>query len=321
MTRTLRFGGMVRAEPLPASVAPGCQIAPDGRPLPGFRAELRRIPDARNALSVASTAAQTIAIMWAALAWHHPVGYAAAFVLMGRAHAQCLALMHESAHRLLFRRRWVNDVVGRWIVGAVSFVNVDGYRVAHMAHHREEFGPTEPDLPLYADYPVSRASFWRKMRRDATGVTGTKVLRSVLRGVRRDDPRIRRATWRIVAVQIALLGASTALANPLVYLGLWLAPYLTVWQVMNRLRSIAEHGGLRADDDRRTTTHDVRQHAIARLLFVPYRLGWHLAHHADPGVPFRSLPRYHEELRKAGWITDSMTHSSYRALWRALRAG
>ena len=78
---------------------------------------------------------------------------------------------------------------------------------------------------------------------------------------------------------------------------------------------------LRADDDRRTTTHDVRQHAVARLLFVPYHLGWHLAHHADPGVPFRSLPRFHDELRRAGWITDEMTHPSYRVLWRALRAG
>ena len=319
MTRTLRTGGMVRATARPATVAPGSRVSADGHPLPEFRAELRRIPGARNALSVASVGAQTAAIMWAAVAWHHPAGYAVAFVLMGRAHAQCLALMHESAHRLLFRSRRINDAVGRWVVGAVSFVNVDAYRTAHMAHHREEFGPNEPDLPLYANYPVPRASFWRKMRRDATGATGLRLLRAVLRGVRRDDPRARRATWRILAVQGALLGASTVLASPLVYLGLWLAPWLTVWQVMNRLRAIAEHGGLRADDDRRTTTHDVRQHAIARLLFVPYRLGWHLAHHADPGVPFRSLPRFHDELRRAGWITDAETYPSYRALWRALR--
>lgn len=321
MTRTLRTGGMVREAALPAAITFGSRVSVDGHPLPELRAELRRIPSARNALSVVSTATQTVVIMWAAVAWHHPAGYAVAFVLMGRAHAQCLALMHESSHRLLFRTRRINDVVGRWVVGAVSFVNTDAYRIAHMAHHREEFGPNEPDLSLYANYPVPRASFWRKMRRDATGATGFKLLRAVLRGVRRDDPRVRRATWRILAVQGGLLGASTALASPLVYVGLWLAPWLTVWQVMNRLRSIAEHGGLRADIDTRTTTHDVRQHVGARLLFVPYRLGWHLAHHADPGIPFRSLPRFHDELRRAGWITDDMTYPSYRSLWRALRAG
>jgi len=321
VTRTLRTGGMVREAALPTAITPGSRVSVDGHPLPDLRAELRRIPSARNALSVVSTAAQTVVIMWAAVAWHHPGGYIVAFVLMGRAHAQCLALMHESAHRLLFRTRRINDVVGRWVVGAVSFVNTDAYRIAHMAHHREEFGPNEPDLSLYANYPVPPASFWRKMRRDATGATGFKLLRAVLRGVRRDDPRVRKATWRILAVQGGLLGVSTALASPLVYVGLWFAPWLTVWQVMNRLRSIAEHGGLRADIDTRTTTHDVRQHLGARLLFVPYRLGWHLAHHADPGIPFRSLPRFHDELRRAGWITDDMTYPSYRSLWRALRAG
>jgi hypothetical protein len=60
---------------------------------------------------------------------------------------------------------------------------------------------------------------------------------------------------------------------------------------------------------------------VARLLFVPYRLGCHLAHHADPGVPFRALPHFHDELRRAGWITDEMTYPCYRVLWRALRGG
>jgi hypothetical protein len=46
-----------------------------------------------------------------------------------------------------------------------------------MAHHREEFGPNEPDIPLYANYPITRASFWRKMRRDGLGSTGFRMLR------------------------------------------------------------------------------------------------------------------------------------------------
>jgi fatty acid desaturase len=90
---------------------------------------------------------------------------------------------------------------------------------------------------------------------------------------------------------------------------------------MNRLRSIAEHGGLRADDDRRVTTHSVRQHPIASFLFVPFNLGWHIAHHSDAGIPFRSLPKYHAELRKSGFVNDVYEYPNYRAIWRALRAG
>ena len=100
----------------------------------------------------------------------------AAFVLMGRAHAQFAALMHEAAHRLLFRNRKINDFVGRWLLGFPSFTPIDAYRRGHMAHHREEFGPDEPDIPLYRGYPISKASMRRKLVRDATGRTGLEAL-------------------------------------------------------------------------------------------------------------------------------------------------
>ena len=46
---------------------------------------------------------------------------------------------------------------------------LDAYRRGHMAHHREEFGPDEPDIPLYRGYPISRDSMRRKLVRDARG--------------------------------------------------------------------------------------------------------------------------------------------------------
>jgi fatty acid desaturase len=93
---------------------------------------------------------------------------------------------------------------------------------------------------------------------------------------------------------------------------------MTQWRVINRLRAIAEHGGLEASPDRRATTHNVRQGLLARFWFVPYNTGWHLAHHVDMGVPWRNLPRFHAELERAGYVTEGITYPSYRALWRAL---
>ena len=48
----------------------------------------------------------------------------------------------------------------------------------------------------------------------------------------------------IVATQLVLIALGVALHHPFVYFVLWLAPYLTVWRVINRLRSIGEHGGM-----------------------------------------------------------------------------
>ena len=55
-------------------------------------------------------------------------------------------------------------------------------------------------------------------------------------------------------------------------------------------------------------------------MVVPYRIGLHLAHHVDSGIPFRSLPALHRALCEAGYIDASYEYASYPAIWRALRA-
>jgi len=323
-------GGVVTTMvPEPRLLVPASETAlvrPDGRATPAFRENLRRIPNVRNAISVVSVYAQSLAVLWAA-AWTTqwpwwPAAWLVAVLLLGRANAQFASLMHEAAHRLLFSNRRANDLVGRWLLGFPVWTSTDAYRRVHMAHHRQEFGPDEPDVPLYRGYPISTGSFRRKMWRDARGSTGLKLLVAQWRsGLTSNDPRVRRTFLKIVLVQAVLAAAMTLLGHPLMYPLLWLLPYLTVWRVINRLRSIAEHGGMRASSDRRETTHSVRQHVLARFVLVPYNIGWHLAHHVDSGIPFRNLPRYHRALLESGYVSPQLEYPSYRSIWRALRSG
>jgi fatty acid desaturase len=290
----------------------------DGKPTPALREELRRIASWRNAASVLGLYVQTAALIWITVRWMWTLPLT--FVLMGRAFAQFASLMHEAAHRLLFSDKRINDWVGRWVLGYPAFTSTDAYRRVHMAHHRDEFGPDEPDMALYAGYPIGPASFRRKLTRDATGRTGLKLMRQLLDNVRSPDPRSRRTVWKIIGVQAVLLAAAIVSGHWWLYPVLWLAPYLTVWRVINRLRSIAEHGGMQRSKDRRQTTHSVRQHVLARFILVPYNIGWHLAHHVDSGVPFRNLPKLHRALTEAGYVDPSFEYASYPAIWRALRS-
>jgi fatty acid desaturase len=300
---------------------PASRVTPVGKPVPDFREELRRIPSGRNALSVVLLYAVTVGIVWFAVWANNPVVWVLAFLAMGPVICRFNILMHEAAHRLLFANRRANDFVGRWFLGYPVFAPTDLYRRGHMAHHREEFGPNEPDIPLYRGYPIPRDSMRRKLTRDALGITGVKLMRGLFRGLRSDNEAIRKHAWCIVATQLVILGLFTLFGHPWLYLFLWLLPDLTVWRVMNRLRSIAEHGGMHASPDRRETTHTVRQHWPARLTIVPYNTGWHLAHHVDSGIPFRKLPAYHDELVRAGYVQPGLEYPSYLALWRKLASG
>ena len=306
------------ADRLP-DVLPAGRLLSDARPEPALRAELRAIPSWRNAVTVAVAWAQVAAVIagavWLDRWWVWPI----AVVLMGRSFALLLILSHEAAHRLLFSGRRTNDAVGRWLLAGPGLVPFDLYRRAHMAHHRDELGPDEPDAALYAGYPITRASLRRKLTRDAVGISGWKNLRPLLRGAVRAPAR--RAIAPVLVAQAALLAAFTLAGRPWLYPLLWLLPWMTSWRVINRLRVIAEHGGMTRSPDKRCTTHHVRQHWAARFWMVPYRTGWHLAHHVDAGVPWRNLPRLQRELEAAGWVTPALEWPSYTALWKALSAG
>lgn len=313
-------GGMVPpADALP-DVLPTERITVSGKAVPAVRADLRRIASWRNAISVVGLWA-AIAVMWAAAVWvDHPLGYLLLFVLMGPMFARLAILGHEGAHRLLFRNRRANDVAGRWLLSHPAFIPFDVYRRVHFAHHKDEFGPHEPDLPLYSGYPLARASWRRKLIRDAVGISGWKNLKPLLRAVL--TPEGRPLAARILGTQAVLWAGIWALTGRWwLYPLCWLGPWLTVWRVLNRLRAIAEHGGMERSGDRRRTTNHVHQSWSARFWIVPYRTGWHLAHHVDMGVPWRNLPKFHRELVASGWVVPRLEYPNYRAFWRAAAQG
>lgn len=309
---------MVPAHDVRPDVLPTDRLTATGMPVPELRAELRTIANLRNVGSVALAWLQATVTIGVAVWIGHPLVYAAAFVFMGATFARFAILMHEAAHKLLFSNKRCNDWVGRWGLAYPVFVPIDLYRRVHFAHHKDEFGPNEPDLALYNGYPITEASFRRKMWRDARGTTGWKNLKGLFTALTSSTGRP--IALRIVGTQAVLLGLATALGRWWLYPLLWLAPWLTCWRVINRLRSIAEHGGMERSKDRRCTTHHVRQRWLARFWIAPLNTGWHLAHHVDMGVPWRNLPKLHQELVAAGWVTEALVYPNYRSLWRALRS-
>jgi len=312
-------GGMVPPVALLPEVLPSARLTKTGVPIRELRDHFRRIPTVRNSLSIVSVWAQVIGEIWFAVWASNPLVWAAVFLLMGRNFANMAIIGHEASHRILLPNRRFNDFVGRWFALYPNFTAYDIYRRSHMAHHREEFGPNEPDMNFYAGFPVGAKSMARKLGRDITGITGGRNLVGFFSAF--GSKRSRPIAAKIVASQMVIAGAFTLAGRPELYLFMWLLPWMTIWKVLNRLRSIAEHGGMHKSADRRETTHHVRQTLIPRFWFAPFNTGWHLAHHVDPGVPFRNLPDLQRELDQSGYMAEGLTWPSYRALWTALVKG
>ena len=299
------------------SVLPTDRLLASGKCRPELRQDLRRINDFRNALTVGGLWVWVVAMVALAVWIDNPLAYLAVFILMGPIHARFAILMHEAAHKLLFTSKRINDWVGTWVVAYPALVPIQLYRRGHFSHHRQEFGPEEPDMAFYGGYRCDRRTLARRLVRDAVGISGWKNLSPLLKSVK--VRAYRPVSLPIIAMQVGLWAVAWAATGRWwIYPLLWLAPWMTQWKVINRLRAIAEHGGMEASDDRRVTTHDVRQSLLARFWIVPYNTGWHLAHHVDMGIPFRNLPRFHAELIEAGYVTPGITYPNYRSLWKAL---
>lgn len=309
-------GGMVPAD-LP-DFAGSERLRPDGRPRAELRAELRRIPNARNALTVALALVYPPLII-AFVIWSSNIVVAvAAFPLMAIAQNRMYILHHEAAHRLLFSNRKINDVVGVTVLGWIPLgTGTHHYRRGHSNHHRDEFGPKEPDFLLYSFYPITSASLRRKLRRDAVGISAYRQLKPRFTGIFQRKYFINSA--RFFGMQLAVFALFFAAGSPWLYPLLWVLPYITVYQVMNRLRSIAEHGGMTRSSDRRETSHHVRQGILSRIM-APLSVGYHVAHHVDSGVPLRNLPRFHRILVEDGYLSNDIIWPNYRTLWIALVA-
>ena len=307
-------GGMVTPS---REFAGSNRLHPDGRPKKAFRDQLRKISNFKNSFSVILSLLLPPLIVWVAMIYSHPLVWIFLILCMGIAQNRLFIIHHEAAHRLLFSNQKINDLIGIRLIGWLAFGSGShGYRIGHIRHHRDEFGPQEPDFVLYSFYPISKSSMSRKLLRDLSGISAFRILRP--RFQRLNDLRHLRLTVSFLSGQLMIVALFWIFSNLAMYFLLWILPWVCVYQFLNRIRAITEHGGMTQSSDRRRTTHYIRQNRLANFFFVPLNVGYHLAHHVDMLVPYRNLPLLDQALMEDGYISSDLIWPNYRSLWKAL---
>ncbi|MEI6440068.1 MAG: fatty acid desaturase family protein [Alphaproteobacteria bacterium] len=250
-------------------------------------------------------AAGVMAIVW-------PITIPLAVVIIGGRQLGLGILMHDAAHGALHPNSKINDFVGEWFTGG----GLARYRTYHLGHHKFAQQSEDPDLGLSAPFPISRTSLWRKMVRDLTGQTAFKLrfgdFQARLRARKGGQPILPIILEEIRRKRRWLLGGmiATALAAPFgawwAWPVLWLLPQFTWFQVITRLRNIAEHACIAKDEPNplrhaRTTKAGI----FARIILAPYYVNYHCEHHMFMHLPCYVLPKAHRLLKTKG-VTDGM---------------
>lgn len=279
-------------------------------------------------------------VMWRA----NPLTVVLALVVLGGRQLGLGILMHEAAHRSLFKSQVLNEWIGQWLCAAPMFVELAIYRRYHMTHHIKAGTIEDPDLPNYEHYPVSRASLRRKLLRDLSGRSGLRAFAAltVLYGSGGDAARAagysyrsagsekdwsaRRLlanSWRCAVANALMLAACAAVGHALAYL-LWPVAWLTTYMLFSRIRNAAEHGALPGtrEPDIWCNTRTVLAAWWERLTVAPNYVNYHFEHHLAPAVPAHKLPEFHRWLRAQGAYERATLERGYaRVLARMVGEG
>ncbi|MDG2050475.1 MAG: fatty acid desaturase family protein [Myxococcota bacterium] len=261
-----------------------------------------------------------IAAIFAGVAlWTNPLTILIGLALLGGRQLACAALMHDCGHRLLFSSRQTNAWVGQWLCAYPVFSDVHRYAAGHLKHHALAGTDKDPDLSNYQAYPVTRASFRRKIARDLTGRTGWRSLQATWR---RGRDQILQAPWNGNAllghliVQVILFAILLAFGHPWLY-WMWPVAYLTTYMLIARLRQVAEHGAVPDlyDRDPRRNTRTTLVRWWERPFVAPFQLNYHLEHHIHANVPCYHLRSFHQFLSGRGLYEGVEFPRSYRELY------
>jgi fatty acid desaturase len=297
--------------------------------------EIRRLTTASDLHGFVAliTSWSMIAASFALVAWNpNALTVIVALIVLGGRQLALAILMHEAAHRSLFRTRRLNLVLGEWLCAAPTWGSLERYRKHHLRHHAHTNTDADPDLGLITPFPITRASLARKFARDLLGLTGLRRVLGLLAidfgllsytastGAQRLD-QTDRSVADVIRCGLRNFGpvllSNLALALLLRSAGhgslyfLWVGAYLTTFSLFVRIRAIAEHACTLRSTDPFANTRSTRAGLLARITVAPHNVNFHLEHHLLPTVPQHLLARMHRLLLQRGALSPQNTALSY----------
>jgi fatty acid desaturase len=289
---------------------------------------IRKKRDWINVVSISMNWLQILAAM--ALFFYFPnvLTFLLSVIVIGSRQFALAVLAHDGAHNLLFSNEKINDFVSQWFCAFPLFSDNRPYRPYHLAHHRFTESENDPDLSLSAPFPITKASFRRKVIRDLTGQTGFRRYSIALKSIFSSEAdnfagRIKKISDKIGGFFISnlvIFSLITIFSHWSIYFLLWWIPAFTYYSLIVRIRNIAEHS-VTPGETNLNNTRTTKASFLTRYLLVPHHVNFHLEHHLFTNCPWYNLPKVHEMLEGEPLRDKMCIEKSYFSVLRKATSG
>ena len=246
--------------------------------------------------------------------WPNPATFLLAAAIIAGRQLGLAILMHDAAHKLLMADSTLNDRLGTWLCAYPVIADLALYRPYHLTHHRFVQSAQDPDLVLSKPFPTTPASFRRKVLRDLSGQTALKQRGAQWRAARKAG------VWKTlhgpIVTNAALFAVLAWVGYWWLYPVLWLVPLFTIYQLLTRIRNIAEHAMVPDNEDDFRNARTTLAGWAERAFVAPYWVNYHVEHHALMFVPCYRLPQAHALLLAKGYGERIEIQPGYAAVLR-----
>ena len=289
---------------------------------------IRKKRDWINVVSISMNWLQILAAM--ALFFYFPnvLTFLLSVIVIGSRQFALAVLAHDGAHNLLFSNEKINDFVSQWFCAFPLFSDNRPYRPYHLAHHRFTESENDPDLSLSAPFPITKASFRRKVIRDLTGQTGFKRYSIALKSIFSSEAdnfegKIKKISDKIggfLITNLVIFSLIAILSHWSIYFLLWWIPAFTYYSLIVRIRNIAEHS-VTPGETNLNNTRTTKASFLTKYLLVPHHVNFHLEHHLFTNCPWYNLPKVHEMLKGEPLRDKMCIEESYFSVLRKATSG
>lgn len=299
--------------------------------------QLHEKSDVKGALEVAKVWGWIVIAFAMVYIYPHPLTILLSMFILAGKQLGCAIIMHDTSHQSLFKSAKLNQYIGNWLGAYPMPQNLEQYRPYHLQHHVATGTANDPDILLTRGYPTSRSSMLRKFARDLTGIAGLKAFLGVMlmhlgflrynlgNKVERSQPEeysLREVFLNIwlhlrgpIAFHVLFFLVFYSLGRPYLY-GLWWASYLTTYNFVLRVRSIAEHSLVEDSEDPLRNTRTTYANFFERMLFAPLHVNYHLEHHLLIAAPCYQYPKLHSMLKERGFYATALLEPGYLSVMR-----
>lgn len=258
--------------------------------------------------------------------WPNPLTFFIAVIVIAGRQLGMAILMHDAAHGILFKTPRFDKFFGQNFLAFPIGLDLGLYQTYHLKHHKYTQTDKDPDIGLSAPFPVSKSSFWRKVARDLSGMTGIRLRFGQIFKLIKSSGKNKTQSEKIFDIKYVLgpylinvlMFIAFALAGYWwLYFALWLFPLLTVFQLFLRIRNIAEHAMTSKDDNPLTHARTTKANWIERVFVAPYWVNYHIEHHVYMYVPCWQLPKLHKAMLENGYGPEMEIKKSYLDVLRS----